>query len=110
MTQSTSYTAEDKILWIVGSLERLATFGFLSPEVPWKVSIKGLDKYLNLDEDRYNLFTDYVELIQVIASVIKSESNPVPSDEEIAQIAIIVVNYFHNRDELVKYALSQSFA
>ncbi len=110
MTQFTSYTLEDKILWVVGALERLATLGLLDSNVPVRVSSKGIDRYLNLDENRDNLFENEFEFVSILTSMIKSESDPVPSEDEIVCIAKLLIQYRDNREETVKFALSHQFS
>lgn len=110
MTQSTSYSIQDKLLWMVGALERLATLGLLNPDVPMKVSSSAIDRYLSLDEDRDNLFQDELEFASILVSLVKSESDPVPSDDEIVDLCELVSQYRDNREETVKFALSHKMS
>lgn len=110
MTQSKSYSIQDKILWIVGALERLATLGLLDSNVPMKVSSSAIDRYLNLDEDRDNLFKDELEFASILVSLVKSESDPVPPDNEIVDLCELLSQYRDNREETVKFALSHKIA
>lgn len=109
MTKSTSYSIGDKILWIVGSLERLATLRLLDSNVPMKVSQNAIDHYLSLDEDRDSLFQDELEFASILVSLVKSESDPVPLDDEIVGLCELVSQYKDNREETVKFALSHNF-
>ena len=105
MHNSTSYTFEDKLLWMVGALERLATLGLLDSNVPLNVSSNVIDRYLNLDENRNDLFEDDYEVVSCLVGIIRAESDPIPSDEEIAEIAELLMQYKNNREEVVRYAL-----
>ena len=109
MTKSTSYSIGDKILWIVGSLERLATLGLLDSNVPMKVSQNAIDRYLKLDENREDLFEDYYEFSAYLIEIIKQESDPIPSDDEIVGISELLYRYKNDREETVRFALSHNF-
>jgi len=108
MHNSTSYTFEDKLLWIIGALERLATLELLDSNVPVKVSTNAIDRYLNLDENRNDLFEDDYEVVSCLVGIIQEESDPVPSNEEIAVIAVLLMQYKNNREEMVRFALSRN--
>jgi hypothetical protein len=86
----------EKVLWVIGSLERLATLGLLDADVPYAVSPHGIDQYLKIDENRESITT---EEITTIVNALAPDSN---------DLIPLLIQYQINRTDLVKFALSHS--
>jgi hypothetical protein len=98
---------EMKILWIIGALERLATFGLLNENVPYKLTPKAIDDYLMIDEIRDKLFPNDDEIVNIFKELAKSTGAEL-SDNEVKVVSNLVLQYKNNRTELVKYALEHA--
>lgn len=92
-------------MWMLGALERLATFGFIQ-ETPYRVSQNGIDTFIQLDEYRNKLFESDDEL-KGLLSVILSSENGVNDEDLLDGMFVLVKDYKDNREHIVKYALSQ---
>ncbi len=98
--------SEIKILWVVGALERLATLGMLSSDIPLKLTPDAVDDYIEIDNHRNLLFSDDFEIAQIFLAIAKAENECEVSDDDMNQIIKLILEYKNNRTELVKYALS----
>lgn len=96
---------EAQVMWMLGALERLATFGFIQ-ETPYQVSQQGIDTFIQLDEYRDKLFESDNEL-KGLLSVILSSENGVKDEDLLDGMFVLVKDYKDNREHIVKYALSQ---
>lgn len=97
---------ECKVLWVVGTAERLATLGLLSPDIPVKLSADAVDNFIEIDEHRNLLFPNDFEIAQIFKAIAKSENEVEVEEEDINQIIDLILEYKNNRTEIVKYALS----
>lgn len=100
--------SEMKVMWVIGALERLATLGLVDPNIPFKVSQDGLEIYLEADENRNTLFNSDYEVAEIFKALSKQEN--VKESEHVGDMILLLMEYKNNREELVKYALSQEFA
>jgi hypothetical protein len=98
--------SEIKILWVVGALERLATLGMLSSDIPLKLTPDAVDDYIEIDNHRNLLFSDDFEIAQIFLAIAKAENKCEVSDDDMNDIIKLILEYKNNRTELVKYALS----
>jgi hypothetical protein len=98
--------SEIKILWVVGALERLATLGMLSSDIPLKLTPDAVDDYIEIDNHRNLLFSDDFEIAQIFLAIAKTENECEVSDDDMNDIIKLILEYKNNRTELVKYALS----
>ena len=98
---------EQKIIWLVGATERLATLGLLY-ETPLKITQNTIDLFLEIDEYRDHLLKDEYELIDILKTMIVSESEEEVDNSTIQEITKLVLEYKNNRTELVKFALSRA--
>jgi hypothetical protein len=92
---------EKKIIWVVGSLERLAGLGYFS-EVGCKVNEDIVDLYWELDDIRDYIFDDEKEIFSILISVL-DESNM--DLDEIKEIYNLIVTYKNNRNKVFGYAM-----
>jgi hypothetical protein len=90
---------QEKVLWIIGSLERLATLGLLDADVPYAIAPIALDNYLKIDEERKSITH------QEIRDIMKSLANDSPDSNLLAEL---LIQYRDHRTETVKFALSHS--
>lgn len=97
-----------KVIWIVGATERLATLGFLSPDVPLQLSQSCIDIFLEADNLRNKLFSNETEIGEIFSIMARKESEEEISDDDLRQMVRLLLEYKNNRTEMVKYALSHS--
>lgn len=95
---------EMKLLWVFGALERLATLGFIG-ETPYKVSQDTIDLYLELDENRNNLFPDDEELKEMLAVIIPDINGELDLDI-LDGFYTLLKDYKNDREKIVKYSLN----
>ena len=100
---------ECKVMWVVGSLQRLATLGLLGSDIPMKLTADAVDDFIEIDNLREHLFPNDFEIAQIFNTLVKIES-PDTKPEDIKPIIDLLLEYKNNRTEIVKYALSQQFA
>jgi hypothetical protein len=92
---------QNRIIWVVGALERLGGLGYLS-EIGYKVEEETIDHYLELDEIRDYLFENNKEIF-IIMMTLMEESNM--SMEELQEIYDLIIDYKENRKKVVVYAM-----
>ncbi len=92
---------QNRIIWVVGALERLGGLGYLS-EIGYKVTEETIDHYLELDEIRDYLFENNKEIF-IIMMTLMEESNM--SMEELQEIYDLIIDYKENRKKVVVYAM-----
>ena len=97
---------ECKVMWVVGALERLATLGMLSPDIPIRLSADAVDNFIEIDNHRDILFQNDFEIAQIFKEIANSENKFEVEEEESNQIIDLILEYKNNRTEIVKYALS----
>jgi hypothetical protein len=108
MTSSADMIAEFQVMYLIGVLERLSTLGFLAAP-PYNISQEGIDTFIQLDENRYNLYTDSSQVKELLRVLLKSE-NGVDDPELLDNMFSLVKDYIYNRELIVKFGLSQQFA
>jgi len=97
---------EIKVLWVVGALERLASFGFLGKDVPIQLTSEAIDDFITIDENRHEIFADEDEIGEIFKCVI-GDDDVECADDEIQPIIDLILEYKNNRTEMVKYVLSR---
>jgi hypothetical protein len=101
---------EAKVLWIIGSLERLATLGVLHPDLPYQVTQDAVDDYVELDDNRTTVFPNDAEIREVLSALMKVEHETAPTQKEIEDVAYVLLEYKNNRSEFVKHFLNLQHA
>lgn len=105
-SELTDLTSRYQVMWVIGALERLATLKLLGP-TPHQVSQKWIDTFLQLDEYRDNLFVSDNQLKELLRTILETE-NGVDDAELLESMFCLVKDYKNNREQIVKYALSQT--
>jgi hypothetical protein len=101
---------ECKVLWVVGALERLATLGMLNSDIPLALSQDAIDDYICIDNDRQYLFESDFEIAQIFRCIANENNEHEVDEDDICSVIELLLNYKNDREELVRYALSCSFA
>ena len=101
---------ECKVIWVVGALERLATLGMLNSDVPLTLTQDAIDDYISIDNDRQYLFESDFEIAQIFRAIANENNEREVDEESMCNIIQLLLNYKNDREELVRYALSCSFA
>jgi hypothetical protein len=99
---------ELKAMWVIGSLERLATLGLLY-QTPYVVAPESIDVYLEIDEMRHKLFPVELELKQILKCIL-SETTDNVDPNILDQMYTIILDYKNNREKLVKRCLENSIS
>lgn len=100
-----------KLLWVVGAAERLATLGMIGKDVPYTISSDTIDEYLKVDNRRHDLFESDYEIAQIFHTLVRVNANEDDIDDEnVEDIIDLLIDYKNQRTDLVKYALSHTFA
>lgn len=102
--------SESKVLWVVGALERLATLGLLSSDIPLTLTADAIDDYMEIDEYRHQLFPNDFEITQIFKAIANSSNEREVEPEDMNDVIDLLLKYKNNRTEIVKYALSHQFA
>lgn len=97
---------ELQFLWLVGSLERLATMGILKPDLPFQVAPDFIDDFLYADEHRQQLFEDDVALLSLFNLYVQNECTEIPQQEDLDKIFQILLVYKNDREKLLVPALN----
>ena len=100
--------AQQKVMWIIGACERLASLGLLSKNVPAVVTQEAIDNYLEIDENRNYLFENDYEVVLLFRGIVDTLCEPEIDDETFYDVVELLLEYKNNRDEVVKYALSHA--
>jgi len=95
-----------KSLWVIGAVERLATLGMLSPDIPMRLTPDAVDTFVELDKHRDKLFSDDNEIGDIFRGITRCENVEEVSDTENDEIVKLILVYKNDRTLLVKYALS----
>jgi hypothetical protein len=107
---TTNFSVDDcKVLWVVGALERLATLGVLNSDVPLTLTQDAIDDYISIDNDRQYLFESDFEIAQIFRAVANVSNERDVDEDDMCSVIELLLHYKNDREELVKYALSQSF-
>jgi hypothetical protein len=101
---------ECKVMWVVGALERLATLGALSSDIPLSLSQDAIDDYIQIDNDRQYLFESDFEIAQIFRAVANTHNERDVDEEDICDVIELLLHYKNDREELVKCCLSHAFA
>jgi hypothetical protein len=101
---------ECKVMWVIGALERLATLGALSSDIPLSLSQDAIDDYIQIDNDRQYLFESDFEIAQIFRAVANNHNERDVDEEDICDVIELLLHYKNDREELVKCCLSQAFA
>jgi hypothetical protein len=96
-------TTENRIIWVVGALERLARLGFFD-EIGYTISDDLIDFYYDLDETREYLFDHDQEIMSILIALME-ESNL--SSTVVQEIYQLVVNYKNERNHVFSYAMEK---
>lgn len=105
-THTNLSSSEYKVLWVIGSLERLATLKIIDGDIPLRLSEDALDDYLFADNYRQRLFNSDTEVEEVFSGVsMSTETKP----EDYNTLVRLLLEYKNNRTELVRYALERGF-
>lgn len=98
---------EAAVFWVVGALERLATLGFLDPDVPWQVSREKISEWIELDENRFSTFSEF-ELLKVANAVL--QIGGVEEREELEGVLTILYHFWGDKDRyrLLQFALDNT--
>jgi hypothetical protein len=94
----------NKVLWVIGALERLASLGLLE-EPPVRVSPDHIDDFVELDDVRDCLFLDNKDIKEIIASLVR-EFNGTCDPCVVDGLNSLVLDYKDNRQKIMKYALN----
>lgn len=93
---------EEAVFWVVGALERLATLGFLDPDVPWQVAQEKVQDWVELDNNRFSTFSEF-ELLRISNAVL--QAGGVDSREDRESVLILLHCFWGDKD---RYKLMQS--
>lgn len=108
---TTNFSVDEcKILWVVGALERLATLGALNSDIPLTLTQDAIDDYISIDNDRQYLFESDFEIAQIFRAVANSSNEREVDEDSMCDVIELLLHYKNHREELVKCALSASFA
>lgn len=94
----------NKVLWVIGALERLSYLGMLS-EPPVRVSPDAIDDFIELDEVRDCLFVDENEIPEIVKELVY-EFNGKFNPNLVKELSNLVISYKNDRDRMVKYAFN----
>ena len=100
---------ECKVMWVVGALERLATLGLISSDIPLALTADAIDDYMEIDEYRDQLFPNDFEITQIFKGIANSSNEREVELEDMNDVIDLLLEYKNNRTEIVKYALSHQF-
>lgn len=101
---------ERQVLWVVGSLERLATLGFFDPDVPLQINKDFIDVYLEIDENRSELFDNLYDLAHCLFGCLEVNQEGSFPEDQFESIFRILIEYKDRRDDVVKFALANNMS
>lgn len=78
-----------QVLWIIGATEQLTTLGLVE-STPFKITEKGLDLFLSIDEYRDSLFPDDAQMKDLLKYLIISENET--HDQELLDVLFYLVS------------------
>lgn len=93
---------EKKMIWVVGSLERLGALGYFK-EIGYRVDEDCIDLYWELDEIR-NYFIEDEEIFLKLVIVFEQSNLEF---EQIKEIYDLVIEYKNNRTKTFSYAMEK---
>jgi hypothetical protein len=97
-----NYTLEQKkIIWIVGSLERLAGLGYFN-EIGYRVDSDAVDLYWELDDIRHYLFDNEEEMFTILMSLTEDFDLNL---EQLKEIHKLILSYKNNRSKVFSFAM-----
>ena len=96
-------STENRIIWVVGALERLGRLGYFR-EVAYTVDESEIDFYYDLDDTREYLFDNDLEIMSILIALME-ESNP--SSTMVQEIFNLVVSYKNERNRVFSYAMKE---
>lgn len=94
---------ECKVMWVIGSLERLATLGLIGPDIPLRLSSDAVEDYMQIDDHREHLFDSDFEIINIFTELADNEDQ---DPDQIKPVIELLMQYKNNRTDIVRYALS----
>lgn len=102
---------ECKVMWVVGALERLATLGLISSNIPLRLTSDAVETYLQIDEYRQHLFDCDFEIASLFTSIANQECDSELQDpDDLKPVIELLIDYKNNRTDVVKYALTNQYA
>jgi hypothetical protein len=93
-----------QVLWVFAALERLQHLGMIKG-AEYTLSPEGIDLFLEVDEHRHVLFDDE-EVFERVVHLVCTDKEMIHTEDEFAQIIQLVRSFRDNREDLVKFALS----
>lgn len=101
---------ELQCLWIVGATERLVQFGIMNPDLPLNLKPEAQDTFLelNLQYNLQNLFSSDSEILALFSAMAHAEC-PEISDQDIQDIATLLIQYKNKPEEVARFALNHQF-
>ena len=97
---------ECKVMWVVGALERLATLGLLSPDIPTRLTADAIDIFIEIDRDVDLLFSSDYEIASIFREIASTFNEREVDENDMRSIVNLILEFKNNRTEMVKYALS----
>ena len=98
--------SECKVMWVVGALERLATLGLLSPDIPTRLTADAIDIFIEIDRDVDLLFSSDYEIASIFREIASTFNEREVDENDMRSIVNLILEFKNNRTEMVKYALS----
>lgn len=96
---------EKRILWVIGSLEKLGGLGFFS-SIPLKISESSLDVYWEIDDLRESLISKE-DIKQILYCLVIEGELEVEDFEVIYQL---LITYYENREKIFSYGMKSIIA
>jgi hypothetical protein len=92
---------EKKIIWVIGSLERLAGLGYFN-EIGYRVDLDVVDLYWELDDIRDYLFDNEEEMFNILLCVLDESGMDF---DEIKEIHKLILSYKNDRSKVFSFAM-----
>lgn len=129
MNEISNPTREQKqLLWVIGACERLEGLGLIKAGIS-RIDSKYTDLYLQIDEERKEIFSSLEELVKVSAGAILTDLSEIvkhnmksgicksswevmgckdieEQNEAIAKIIMAICAYYDCRDQLLAFAFN----
>lgn len=93
-----------QVLWVFAALERLQNLGMISG-ADYNLTPDGIDRFLEVDDHRHVLF-DNEKDFETLVTLICNDKDVAHTKEEIDDVIQIVRSFRDEREDLVKFALS----
>jgi hypothetical protein len=97
---------EAQFFWVAGAIERLASLGVFSPNVPFTVSPDKVEEFQRIDENINNIFRSDAEVISVFYLIMKNEYKTLPPIDMFERMCLFLMEYKNNRDKLYRNFLN----